>query len=56
MNTIVRTLDRYKYSVFLNGKHIGDVMAFDVDDAFAEAEMEYGENLDYEIQPAEGGY
>lgn len=56
MSRIIQALDRIKYSVFLDGKHLGDVLAIDLDDAFAEAESEYGENLEYEIHPSEGGY
>ena len=45
-----------KYDVFLKGEHLGTVLAYDLDDAVVEASMEWGEELEFEITPAEGGY
>lgn len=47
-----------KYDVFLKstGEHLGTILAYDLDDAVVEASMEWGEELEFEITPAEGGY
>lgn len=40
-----------EYDVFINESYVGTVLAYDLDDAYTEAEIEFGSNNFDEIYP-----